>query len=161
MLIVCTYSRGFFFGPGLPLARALGSVWPFARLLPGLGPGTPFRREVSPGVAAPVAGVEVASALESLSAEGGRTAGTSVDEAGEERSLALSAWDEFEVLRSGPLSAKVWRTSGASLNLTTRLLEAFLAPPALLERPLLVDAAAGIVMMMRRIVLEYRKIQGG
>lgn len=92
-----------------------------------------------------MAGVEVASALESLSAEEGRTAGTSADEAGEDRSLALSAWDEFEVVPLGPLSTKFWRASGTTFNLTTRLLEALLAPAVLLERPLLEEPPARIV----------------
>lgn len=99
---------------------------------------------MSPCVA-PVAGVEVGSALESLSAEEGRAAGTSADEAGEERSFGLSVWDEFETLRSGLLFPKVRSTAGDSFNLTTRLLEAFLAPAALLARPLLVEPAAGMV----------------
>lgn len=142
-MIWVTYSRGFFFGPGLPLARAPGSVCPFARLLPGLGPGTPFRRGVSPGVA-PVAGVEAASALESLSAEEGRTAGASVEESGEERSLALSFGAEFEALRSEALSPKACSASGASFSVTTKLLEAFLAGPALLARPPVEELAAGM-----------------
>jgi len=76
------YSLGFFFGPGRP--RDLGSVWPFVRLLPGFGPGTPFRRGVS---GAPVAGVEFAS--EPLSADDGRT-GSSEEEVGEDR--LMSVW---------------------------------------------------------------------
>lgn len=77
------YSLGFFLGPGRP--RDLASVCPVVRLLPGFGPGMAFRRGVSAGVA-PVAGVELASS-EPLSAEEGRTVGSSPEEAGEERSL--------------------------------------------------------------------------
>ena len=132
-----TYSRGFFLGPGLPLARALGSVCPFARLLPGLGPGTPFRRGVSAGVA-PAAGVEFASALESLSAEEGRTAGTSLDEAGEKRSTPLAGGDRCEGFRSVALSMTDSSMSGDSFRVTTRELGGFLEP---LERPLGVEPA--------------------
>jgi hypothetical protein len=77
------YSLGFFLGPGRPRDFAVGSVCSFVLLLPGLGPGTPFRRCASLGVA-PVAGVELASASEPLSADDGRTVGSSADEVGEE-----------------------------------------------------------------------------
>lgn len=83
-----TYSLGFFLGPGRPRDFAVESVCSFVLLLPGLGPGTPFRRGVSSGVA-PVAGVELASASEPLSAEDGRTGGSSADEAGEGCSVPL------------------------------------------------------------------------
>lgn len=86
-----TYRRAFFFGPGRPRTRATGSDDPLPRLLPGLGPGIPFRRGVSPGVT-PVAGVEVTSALDSTSADG-RATGASTEEAGEDCS-ALSGRDE-------------------------------------------------------------------
>lgn len=111
-----TYVLGFFLGPGLPRARPAASVCPFVRLLPGLGPGTPFRRGVSPGVA-PLAGVEVASASEALSAEDGRTTGTSVDEAGEERSAPLSATASLGVLCSGVSEAISRRTLGDIFSL--------------------------------------------
>lgn len=91
-----------------------------------------------------MAGVEGASALESLSAEEGRTAGTSVEESGEECSLALSFWAEIEVLRSEELSTKDCSASGASFSVTTRLLEVFLAPAALLARPPVEELAAGM-----------------
>jgi hypothetical protein len=76
-------SLGFFLGPGRPRDFAVGSVFYFVLLLPGVGPGTPFRRCASLGVA-PVAGVELASASEPLSADDGRTVGSSADEVGEE-----------------------------------------------------------------------------
>lgn len=91
---------------------------------------------------APAAGVEFASALESLSAEEGRTAGTSVDEAGEERSRPLPGGKRFEGFRSVALSMKDCSMSGDSLRVTIRELGVFLEP---LERPLGVEPAAGMM----------------
>lgn len=137
------YSLGFFFGPGRPRGLA-GSVCPFERFAPGLGPGTPFRRGVSPGVT-PVAGVESASGSEALSAEEGRGAGGSLDEAGEERSRFFSVVDGVDVviagLRSSGVLEKRCRRSGDSFNVRTRVLVGLIAP-ARLERPFV---AAGMV----------------
>ena len=135
------YRRGFFFGPGRPRARAAGSAWPLARLLPGLGPGTPFRRGVSPGVA-PVAGVEVASRSEPLSADEGRTGAVPADEAGEERSWVFARRVGLDGLRSGPSAANCWRTAGGSFKVIINE-PADLDPAARLARPAV--EAAGIM----------------
>lgn len=115
-----------------------------ARLVPGLGPGIPFRRGVSPGVA-PVAGVEFPSAFDSASAEDGRAAGASVEEAGEDCSVGLSGLDVGSgVLVSGDsgISSKNCRKAlGASLRVTRSDVGAFLAAAARLERPLGVEPA--------------------
>jgi hypothetical protein len=137
-----TYSLGFFLGPGRPLAFA-GSVWPFARLLPGLGPGTPFRRGVSPGVA-PVAGVEVASASDALSADEGRGTGTSEDEAGEECSLILSSVGVGVAGFRSAGSRKRCSKSGESFSVRTRELAGLAA--ARLERPF--GVLAGMMKMV-------------
>lgn len=132
------YSLGFFLGPGRPRDFAVGSVCSFVLLLPGLGPGTPFRRGVSSAVA-PVAGVEMASASEPLSAEDGRTVGSSADEAGEELSLDLMLGVLFWLLILG--LANCWRLSPDSLRITIKELEEFLAPAR--ERPF--GVAAGMM----------------
>jgi hypothetical protein len=138
------YRRAFFLGPGRPRTRATGSVWPLVRLVPGLGPGIPFRRGVSPGVA-PVAGVEFASAFDSASAEDGRAAGASVEEAGEDCSVALSGLDVGSGVlvsgESGVSSINCRKALGASLRVTSSVVGAFFAAPARLERPLGVEPA--------------------
>lgn len=118
--------------------------------MPGLGPGTPFRRGVSPGVA-PAAGVEAASASEALSAEEGRTAGRSAaDEAGEERSAALISgglfWLVLDLLLGLP-PTMARRDSGGSFRTTIKeSLAEFLEPPVRPARPLVdVEVAAGMV----------------
>jgi hypothetical protein len=148
-----TYSLGFFLGPGRPLAFA-GSVWPFARLLPGFGPGTPFRRGVSPGVA-PVAGVEVASASEALSADDGRGTGTSEDEAGEEcsGSLILSSVGMGVAGFRSAGSKKRCSRSGDSFSVRTRELTGLAAAAARLERPFGVPAGM-MKMVVWRVVVE-------
>jgi hypothetical protein len=112
--------------------------------VPGLGPGIPFRRGVSPGVA-PVAGVEFASAFDSASAEDGRAAGASVEEAGEDCSVALSGLDVgsgvFVSGDSGVSSMNCRKASGASFRVTSSVVGAFFAAPARLERPLGVEPA--------------------
>ena len=105
---------------------------------------------MSPGVA-PVAGVEIASASEPLSAEDGRAAVTSVDEAGEERSFALSTLSLVVArvgLRSAASVVNRRSTSDDSLRVTTRELVAFLEALARLARPLVVEPAPGIVEEM-------------
>lgn len=141
---VSTYSLGFFLGPGRPLAFA-GSVCPFARLLPGLGPGTPFRRGVSPGVSpgvAPAAGVEAASASEALSADDGRGIGTSEDEAGEDCSILSSVGMGVAGFRSAG-SRKRCKRSGDSFSVSMREV-AGLAEA--LERPF--GVPAGMMMVV-------------
>ena len=130
------YSLGFFLGPGRPRDFAVGSVCSFVLLFPGLGPGTPFRRCASLAVA-PVAGVELASASEPLSAEDGRTVGSSADEAGEELSLDLVLGVLFWLLLG---LANCWRASPDSLRTTIKELGEFLAPR---ERPF--GVAAGMM----------------
>lgn len=132
-------SLGFFLGPGRPRDFAVGSVCSFVLLLPGLGPGTPFRRGVSPAVA-PVAGVERASASEPLSAEDGRTGGSSADEAGDELSLVLMLGVLFWLSLILGL-ANCWRVSPDSFRTTIKELDEFLAPAR--ERPF--GVAAGMV----------------
>lgn len=100
---------------------------------------------MSAGVA-PVAGVEFPSALESFSAEEGRTAGVSVDEAGEECSTPLPGEDGFAVLRSGVLPMKDCSTSGDSLRVTIKELDVVLEP---FERPLGVEPPAAMMSERR------------
>jgi hypothetical protein len=92
-----------------------------------------------------VAGVEFASAFDSASADDGRAAGASVEEAGEDCSVGLSGLDVGSgVLVSGDsgISSKNCRNAlGASLRVTTSVVGAFLAAPARLERPLGVEPA--------------------
>lgn len=80
----------------------------------------------------------MASALESLSAEEGRMAGTSLDEAGERRSTPLAGGDRCEGFRSVELSMTDCSMSGDSFRVTTRELGGFFEP---LERPLGVEPA--------------------
>lgn len=96
---------------------------------------------MSPAVA-PVAGVEVASASEPLSAEEGRTAGTPADEAGEERSCALSRMAGKDALRSAASPVNCWRMFGGNFRVTISEL-AGLEPAARLARPA-VDEPAGM-----------------
>lgn len=123
--------------------------------MPGLGPGIPFRRGVSPGVA-PVAGVEFASAFDSASAEDGRAAGASVEEAGEDCSVGLSGLDVGSGVwvlvsgESGVSSMNCRRASGASLRVTRSVVGAFFVAPARLERPLGVEPAGMVDAEKRR-----------
>lgn len=99
---------------------------------------------MSPGVA-PVAGVEFASAFDSASAEEGRAAGASVEEAGEDCSVALSGLDVGSGVlvsgESGVSSINCRKALGASLRVTSSVVGAFFAAPARLERPLGVEPA--------------------
>ena len=117
-------------------------------------------RGVSPGVA-PVAGVEFASAFESASAEDGRAAGASVEEAGEDCSVALSRLGVGSGVlvseESGVSSMNRRKALGASLRVTSSVVGAFFAAPARLERPLEVEPA-GMVGVER--TLEQRKRRG-
>lgn len=90
-----------------------------------------------------MAGVEVASASEALSAEDGRTTGTSVEEAGEERSALLSARASLVTLCSGVSVGNCCKSFGDNLKVTTSDKRAFLEVLTRLARPL--DGAAGMM----------------
>lgn len=97
-----------------------------------------------------MAGVEVASASEALSAEEGRATGTSVDEAGDERSLIIFSVAGIVGFCSGKSESlrKRCRRSGDNFNVTRSEL-ADLEPVARLERPFVVPA--GIVKGWLRV----------
>lgn len=121
----CTYSLGFFFGPGLPLSLggALGSIIGAARLRPAMAP--PLLRlpstfggggsELGSGVSAPVAGTGVE--LESSDFEADDGSGCVIVGA---ESIVLKFGVDDDVFRDGGLGLDTirFRASGATLRVT-------------------------------------------